>query len=516
MWFLGGAALCVAVALQGCGGTPAPTPATIFADEADEGFAGGSTTYATALADVDGDNDMDLLVTNSEQSNQLFLNNGQGAFEEVTETSGLADAEATSRAAVFADVNGDGLLDVFISSRAHTNRLFHGDGTGKFTDMTFEAGLNNTDFGQGACFADVDADGDMDLFVANFEQSNLFYLNNGNGVFEDVTEAAGLRTEAGGFGCVFGDFDLDGDVDLYVNHEGVFNKLYWNDGAGVFTEQADGDHKVHTGRKRGVQMADFNGDGRPDLIALVINEVPRLLFGALLGIGKDQPGFSDVTATSGLQATGIGQGINVLDFDADGDMDILVSSVNAPNILWENDGSGSFTDVTARAGIGTDRFGQGIAVGDLNNDGRVDVVLGSWGHYPPPCSNCSAANMLLVNKLQSEHAWLKVRVLRPNGHATHHGSKVRVRKCSEDVVVVGVEQYIDSGSGFCGQNAYEAYFGLTTAVAAGDNLFKVEVKCGDEWEDPQEVAGACLTPNQLVEVTCNPPGAVAASLVAHV
>jgi len=502
VWAIG--ALGLALVLQGCGSSPSPSPTpsptpseprAIFVDQAsDAGVAGESVGFASAFADVDGDGDVDLLVTNSEQSNRLFLNDGQGGFVDATEASGLADAEATSRAAVFADVNGDGILDVFISSRAHTNRLFIGNGDGTFTDRTYESKLNNTDYGQGACFADIDGDLDLDLFVANFEHSNLLFRNDGNGVFEDVTMSAGLATVRGGFACVFGDVDDDGDMDLYVNSDGTNNTLYLNDGAGVFTDvSAESGTEISTAGKRGVTIADFNGDGHQDLLALVIGQTSRLLLGD--GTGH----FTDATSSSGMAPTGIGQGIDILDFDNDGDIDILIANVNGPNTMYENDGSGVFTDVTARAAVGTDRFGQGIAIGDVNNDGNSDALLVSWGPYPGFCPNCTAANMLLVNSNTAETpAWLKVRPVNPEGHATLLGAQVRL-KVAGTATPAGVRQQIDGGSGFCGQNAYEAHFGLSTAIAGGATAFDVEVRCGGpEWiPAKQDVA-----PNQVVEVTC--------------
>lgn len=531
---LAGATAVAAVALlQGCGGgepgpAPAPTPApsaaptpdpgVLFRDWASErGVAGTGVSFAVALADVDGDGDLDMFVTNSEESNRLYLNsNGQGRYIDATAASGLADEAATSRGAVFGDVNGDGLLDLFVTARSHTNRLFRGDGTGKFADVTLEAGVNNTDFGQGACFADVDSDGDLDLFVSNFEMSNLLYRNDGQGVFEDVTVASGLRTETGGFACVFGDVDEDGDLDLYVSNGGALNKLYLNDGAGVFTDvTAEAGAGVSAGQGRGVQFADFNADGHLDVVAVAAGEAAAVLLGDGTGNFSD---FSDAAGVGGV--IGAAQGVNTLDWDGDGDIDILVSYVNAPNVLWDNDGLAVFRDVTADAGVGTNRFGQGIAVGDVDGDGALDVSLVSWGDYPSFCEGCTPNNMLLLNRWPVRK-WLKVRPVRGgSGHATFLGAEVRVFEAGTQTPA-SVRQRVDGGSGFAGQNAYEAYFGLHSSDAS---TFDVELRCGGQnWitkADDSSLGGVAASTqydnrDQVLEVWC-PPSPRGAGLVAQV
>lgn len=450
------------------------------------------TSFGVAFADIDGDGDTDIFVTNSENSNKLYLNSG-GVFADATDGSGLAVSKAKSRGVAFADVDDDGHLDVFISAYAgDSNLLFMGDGTGRFTDVSVQAGVADMGSGQGVCFADVDGDGDLDLFVANFGESDKFYLNDGRGIFSDVTRQAGLESDGvNGFGCSFGDVDGDGDEDLYVNNDGVLSKLYINDGAGVFTdvtEQANAGG--NTGGGRGVQMADFNGDGHLDIASV------SALGGNVFLLSNGDGTFTDKSSDSGINSHwGTPQGMQVADFDGDGDLDILIAVLNTPHAVYENDGTGRFRDVQIGAGAGSNRFGQGIAFGDLNNDGSLDAMIASWGRFFPLCPFCSARNNLLINQ-NTQPAWLKVRPLGNKGFPTLLGAQVRVFEAGTRKPAAAMAR-IDGGGGFCSQNAYEAYFGLSTAVSGGATTFDVEVRCGGSW-----IARTGVAPNQLLDVPC--------------
>ena len=229
-------------------------------------------TYSAAFADVDNDGFLDLYLANYGvgAANTLYRNNGDGTFSDVTADAGVGD-RGWSWSAVFSDVNGDGLQDLYVVNGRYPagepNRLYVNNGDGSFKDVSRDAGVADGNWGLGAAFADVDTDGDFDLFVSNYVGPNKLFLNDGSGVFADASEASGLADEGWGKGPSFGDVDHDGDLDLYEGDCKLANKLYLNDGSGVFTDVAD-EHpalKNETVRTKGTAFADIDNDGDLDL-----------------------------------------------------------------------------------------------------------------------------------------------------------------------------------------------------------------------------------------------------------
>lgn len=443
-------------------------------------------SFAVAMADVDADGDLDIFVTNSGSANRLYINNA-GSFTEMSTKAGLHD-EGASRGAVFADVNGDGLLDLYVTDASAANHLYIGDGKGNFKDTTAVAGVGDANTGQGACFADVDGDGDMDLFVANFGQSNVLYINDGKGMFKDGTAEAGLTSGSNsGFGCAFGDVDEDGDLDLYVTNSGQHSKLYVNDGKGIFSDGTSAAGiKDGTGQKRAVSFADLNGDGHLDLY-YVGPVIDNQLF---LGDGKGH--FIDGTHEAGVAGNKAAQGMNIADVDGDGDLDIMVTNIGLPHILYENDGKGHFKDIASEAGVDYHQFGQGVAFGDIDNDGDLDMYVCNYGDL------LTHKNELLINGA-NVGKWLKVRAVNGNGQANLYGAEVRVFEAGSQKQV-GVKAQVDGGSAFASQNAYDILFGLSSSSAS---KFDVEIRCGGSWiGKDSDVALGGVAPNQIVKATC--------------
>jgi hypothetical protein len=202
--------------------------------------------------------------------NTLYRNNGDGTFEDVTDTAGVGD-RSWSWSAVFSDVNGDGYQDLYVVNGRYPagepNHLYMNNGDGSFRVVSSDSGVNDGNWGLGAAFADVDGDGDFDLFVSNYVGSNKLFLNDGSGTFTDGSEASGLADEGWGKGPSFGDVDHDGDLDLYEGDCKLANKLYLNDGSGVFTDVADQNPELknETVRTKGTAFADIDNDGDLDL-----------------------------------------------------------------------------------------------------------------------------------------------------------------------------------------------------------------------------------------------------------
>lgn len=468
------------------------------------GVADSGKSFAVAFADVNNDDVIDMFVTNSGTTNHLYLGSGSGnelKFSDATASAGLKD-NISSRAAVFADVNADGNLDLFVTAAGDPDQLHLGDGKGHFKEVAQEAGVRDVSFGQGACIADVDGDGDLDIFVANFGQTNNLFLNDGKGIFKNSTKASGLFNDGvQSFGCAFGDVDEDGDLDLYITNAESYNNLYINNGKGVFTDVTEkAGVKGDKGQGRGVAFADLNGDGHLDLYMVAPMTPNMIFFGD--GTGK----FSDGCDTAGVCDKGASQGMSIADVDGDGDLDIFVSNILQPCNLYENDGTGRFKDIASNAGVNYHLFGQGVAFGDLNNDGLLDMYVDTYG--TPPAGWPGQANKLLMNVGKNPEAWLKVRPVTQKGEATMLGTEVRLFEAGTRKSA-SVRMQIDGGSNFCSQSAYDAYFGLSKSIKGGAKLYDIEVRCGGDWKGKEinpKLGG--IEPNQTVSVTCGENAAV--------
>ena len=353
---------------------------------------------------------------------RLFRNVGEGRelrFVDVTAASGVESTEYGMGIAT-GDIDNDGDADVFIANFG-PDRLYENLGDGRFRDITRNAGLAANKWSVSASFADVDADGLLDLYVVNYldftiEKNKVcrdiasraaycapsayaavadrLYRNVGEGRFQDVSVHAGISAAAGpGLGVVSHDFDADGDADFYVANDGAANFLWLNDGTGRFIDGAElafvavnGNGAAEAGM--GVDAEDFDADCDVDLFITHLATETNTLY-------VNQGGwFSDDTSKAGLAASSgpfTGFGTGWFDADNDGDMDIFaangaVSTIAAlreagdayplrqRNQLWLNDGSGRYGEVTDEPALAVSEVSRGVAFGDLNNDGAVDIV----------------------------------------------------------------------------------------------------------------------------------------------
>jgi enediyne biosynthesis protein E4 len=321
-------------------------------------------------------------------------------FEDVTAQAGLdIPTQATScgefaAGAAWGDVDGDGDPDLFVPGRLGVSQLWMNDGTGHFVDEAVARGATDPGGkGPGAAFADIDNDGDEDLYVVN-DGANVLYLNDGTGHFTDVTALARVGDDGVGPGASWGDYDDDGFVDLYVTNHAPCgygtqygaDRLYHNEGAGTFTDQT-ALLGVDATRGAGFQATWFDVDQDGDLDLYLANDRYGVESDRNHLWRNDGPGeggtwtFTDVSMQSGTNYWINSMGVGVSDIDGDLDLDFALSNIGN-TILARNNGDGTFTDVAAKAGVArpTQRADEpsvtwGLQFVDLNLDGWEDLVV---------------------------------------------------------------------------------------------------------------------------------------------
>jgi hypothetical protein len=325
---------------------------------------------------------------------------GAPLFEDVTQASGLSTTlpgptcGRYGAGASWGDVNGDGLLDLYVPAMNGPAQLWIQDIPGHFADQAVARGVDNRGrVGMGAVFVDYDNDGDPDLYVTN-DGPNRLYRNDGTGHFTDVAVQAGVADVGAGPSSAWGDYDNDGFLDLYVVNytdcvsTGQPDVLYHNEGDGTFTDQTALLGPVEETAGNGYQAAwfDYNGDGRQDLY-LANDKLPTGQPGNHLW-RNDGPGtkvgswvFTDVSAESGAGYVMAAMGIGIADFDRDLDLDMAISNILG-NVIARNNGDGTFTNVAAE--VGAERPYQnatvhsitwGLAFFDFNLDGWEDLYV---------------------------------------------------------------------------------------------------------------------------------------------
>ena len=476
------------------------------------------------FADIDNDGDLDLYIVNipgpftqyvklasawvytpqSMTQNVLYRNNGDGTFTDITRAAGVGH-RGYGMGCVFADYDGDGSLDLYVTNYGE-NVLYRNNGDGTFQDVTESAGVGCALWSTGAAFADVDSDSDLDLYVCNYvtyalqkleamkaeslqsgkpvpsalnphvfePQDNVFYRNNGDGTFTDVTVGAGVAAQGGrSLQAIFSDFDNDNDLDLYVANDTSVNYTYRNEGDGTFTDVSDESWAADFRGSMGLTAGDYDGDGDIDLfMSHWVDEENALYRNLLKERGGNAEGmntirFVDESYSSMLAEASIkqiGWGTSLFDYDNDGDLDIFVANgstfqeLDRPEVLipqrdglFRNEGDGTFTDVSQSTGISGGRearVSRGAAFGDYDNDGDVDIFIVNNYAKPTLLRNNATA-------LPNGNNWLHVKLVGTNANRDAIGAKIRVETAHATQI-----REIYAGDSYMSFNSFIAEFGL--------------------------------------------------------
>ena len=387
-------------------------------------------------------------------------------YTDVTESSGLC-SHGYGMGIAIGDFDNDGCVDVFITHFGAPNQLFRNNCDGTFTDVTKKAGVAGSGrWGSSATFVDYDRDGFLDLYVANYVDyriennqkcyastsardycapsaykpvPGILYHNRGDGTFEDVSVKSGItRAYGAGLGVMAADLDGDGWPDIYVANDGNPNQLWINQKDGTFKNEADlrgcavnADGAAEAGM--GVDIADFDGDGNDDIFLTHMTREKSTLF-----VNRGAGYFEDRSVEVGVAVPSIpftGFGTVFFDYDNDGWLDIvatngavrLIEELKTPldpyplqqrKQLFHNLGNGRFEETTVSAGavFQIAEVGRGLAAGDLDNDGSTDLVL----------SNNNGPLRVVLNKAGSQKPWVGLRLL--TGKRDAYGAKVEIRR----------------------------------------------------------------------------------------
>jgi hypothetical protein len=472
-----------------------------------------------ALFDYDNDGRLDLFVVNGapladptpkgtipqkagpKYWNRLFHQKSDGTFEDVTEKAGLQGAGYGMGVAV-GDYDNDGYEDLYVTAYGG-NKLYHNNGDGTFTDVTDKAGVAGGGWSSSAAWVDLDGDGLLDLVVIRYLEwdfkdiwcgehregyrsychpdifqplAPLVFHNDGNGHFTEISERIGLSKPGKGLGVAIADYDLDGHIDLFVANDSMVEFLYHNKGNGTFEEvglaagvAVDGDGRTYAGM--GVDFADYNNDGFPDI---VVTDLANQNYALYDNNGDGTFSYASLsTGVSRMTLTHSGWGVRFFDFDNDGWKDLVFAQghdldtielnfptlrYREPLLLARNTGHG-FVDVSAQSGTVFEQrwVARGLAVGDIDNDGRLDVVV----------TNNEGPIYVLHNETEPRQHWLSMELV---GHKSNRDG---IGACIKITTANGSQWATVTTSGsYLSASDKRAHFGL----GANEKASSVEIR----------------------------------------
>jgi len=389
---------------------------TEFVELNNSGLQSFSKNEGIAVGDFNNDGWEDLYVSSPQGLNRLCKNNGDGTFTEMAIAAGII-VDAQSVASTWGDLNNDGFLDLYVSVVSGKDQLFLNNGDETFTDISLQAGIFNNALPKAVNMADVNNDGWLDIYVTNFLSDNVLYINSGNTTFFNQNNLAGANDTGFSMGSIFFDYDKDGDLDLYLVHDQLEpNFLYQNDGTGVFTEVSEAAGVNGIGNGMGVDVGDFNNDGWSDIY--VTNLFQNFLF------QNNQDGtFSEISQSAGVNDNGMGWGTSFVDFDKDGLVDIYVANESDffsppdPNVLYKNMGNNTFEKVETDGEISNVHKSFAAVCFDYDQDGNVDIAVANKG---------DDEHLQLFQNVERAGTWVGIKLLGVETNRNGIGSKIQI------------------------------------------------------------------------------------------
>jgi enediyne biosynthesis protein E4 len=510
-----------------------------------------TVTCGLGLIDYDADGYPDILFLNGSPlpgapkpdplpTNALYHNNRDGTFTDVTAASGVG-LPAYAMGCAVADYDNDGYEDIFITNYG-AHRLFHNNGDGTLADVTARAGLAQASFGPdcvgaGCAFLDYDRDGHVDLFVGNYLRFDLeaatactrggipvycsprtyppvasrLFHNNGDGTFRDVSEGAGIsRCKGYAMGLVCSDFDGDGWPDIYVGNDVMENFLFHNKRDGTFEEigllaGVAVDRYGEPQGTMGSNAGDYDGDGRPDIVVTDYQNQVNTLY-RNLGIQGGTLQFQDVTVET---AAGTGSrplvtwGCGLVDFDNDGVRELFTAAGHLQDTVEQYDGSttyqqrslllqqrdGRFVDVTAESGgaLMKAESRRGAVFGDLNNDGKIDIVT----------LNARARPTVMLNESDLTNHWVLLKLVGTKSNRSAVGGVARVTAGGRTQV-----DEVRAGRGYQSAEDLRLHFGLGTNTV----IDRLEIRWPNGLEEVRTNAAADRVIRIIEGEAVAPPG----------
>jgi len=419
-------------------------------------YSYGDSEYGGGVSFADFDNDgWDDITYASENGVDLyFFKNTNGVFNLVT-FNGISNT-SKAKQVIWVDYDNDGDKDFFVTAIEGKNAFYSNDGEMNFTDISSTIGIFQTDlFTYGASFGDIDNDGDLDLFISNRSPEDHNYLyRNDSGIYVDITGTSGISLEGQlSFCSIFFDYDKDGLQDIYVSNdkEENINRLYKNLGDGVFQDVSDSSNAGVDVSAMSTTLGDFNNDGWFDIYITntPFSQVSSIQGNVLLKNNGDGT-FTNVATETGTSFDSVGWGSVFLDADNDGLLDIYVSSSENGNgslissAFYHQQDDETFM-IPQDIGFNTDlRESYTNAIGDINNDGKPEIVVG----------NDTDNNFLWQNNTLNENNWLKVKLEGVVSNKDGIGNTIEIN-------VDGQSQYryTLAGEGYLSQNSFYEFFG---------------------------------------------------------